>query len=430
MMESLSSKIENNFFTRWWYVWAFSALVIIAIHLYCLELPKASGLRDSSQLYFLGKAISTHVSPYLPISTLREMFLGIKDSYQSHPSPYPPLIAVCSWVFTFLSIKQFGYIFLIGNLLFLWGAVSELSLLAFGRIISLKARISIFSLLQFSAPIKLGIYFGQIDPLLLFLFSKSIRHLLKDSRSIFSGIIWTFVVQLKTLGWLTAIWLSMKDLKFLVGCVISSLIGGLLILNVLGLKEIMNYLSFVTVAVANSYGTYISNQSLLSFIIKLQNPLFVKSDMGSFVPVITEASFDPNLIAIIPLLAGGVFLTFCRNFPREVGIAISLLVSLIVSPISWGFYHIHLLLVLAVLTRNKIILPTWSYIGLSILLLFDIPDISLSLAHLMLSPGDEIIELSKAWVIFANIPLLFLITLSLTIYRSESQKALELAKTD
>lgn len=423
MNESLSIKIENNFFTRWWFVWAFLALGVLGIQILSLEFSNSSNLRDSSQLYFLGKAISINISPYLHIATLREIIIGIKDSYQSHPSPYPPLIAVCSWFFSFLSIESFGYIFLAGNLLFLWGAISELSLITFGRIVSLRARITIFSLLQYSIPVKLGIYFGQIDPLLLFLFSKSTRHLLQNTKSISSGIFWCFAVQLKTLGWLTALFLSIKETRFLFGCLISGSIGILIIVNVLGIPEIINYLSTVTKVVADSYGTNISNQSLLSFIIKLQSPVYVKSVMDSFIPVISASNIDARLIAIIPILFGGLFLIFCRNVSREVGIAISLLISLIVSPISWGFYHLHLMLVLAVITRDKIILPVWAYIGILILFLFDIPSLSLSMAHLILPSREGIIEIEKIWVLLASIPLLFLITLSLTIYLSQYRKA-------
>lgn len=425
MSNFIESNFDNNFFTRWWFIWALIGTAALFIQIYLMHLPNASNLRDSSQLYFLGKSVRFEASPYQNISSLREMFLGVKDTYQQHPSPYPPLVAVITWPISFLDINTFGILFVLINLLALWGAISELSIIAFGKVLTIKARITLFSLLLVSVPVKLGMYFGQIDPILLFLFSKSVRLLLENSNYFISGGIWCFAVQIKTLGWITAIWISFKNRQFFYGCVVSGIIGLSAVLSLIGLDETIFYLNSVSKNVASFYASNISNQSLISFIFKLLNPVYVKSLNGGFLPVIDKVEINSSMILGIPFLLGALFLFISRKLKIEIGIILSILISLIVSPISWGFYHLNLLLVLALIIRLKLNLPKWIYIGIIFLFVVDIPSVALSSAHYLLSTGTEMIELSKIWVLFGSLPMIFLIFLSLVIFRHQNQKVLE-----
>ena len=412
--EHIAQRVEQSLVARWWILWMLAAAGALAFQWPAMMNDESSALRDNTQLYLLGNAISLHLFPYLSIAHLREVILHIANTYQSHSSPYPPLIGLLMSLISWLSLAQFQAFFLTCNLVCLWGALSELSKIAFKRELTLKARIAIYSLLLFTIPIQLGIYFGQIDPILLFLFSRSLRIFLENKNSIISGILFSLAVQLKTLGWITALWISLRDKRFFIGCLLSACIGVGAILFWLGSDVLSFYLNHAAKEVALTYGNNISNQSILSFVTKIKFPVYVKEVPGKYLPVVQTSleadAFIEQWLLLIPILFGFLFLITCKKKSFAVGTSLSLILSLLVSPISWGFYHLNLLLVLALLLRASISLPRWVYGGIAILFVIDIPSTVLSVVYALSARTDQIIELSKGSVILASLPMFFLIS--------------------
>lgn len=300
---------------------------------------KNNSMRDSTQIYLMSKAILDRSDPYRRISDLRGQFLSVEDKYQNHPSPYPLLLPIFVTPLSVLSIGAFSVVWAIIYVLILFFSICGLLKTFLSRSSPWGLGFLVTCLLLPSTPVSLGMKFGQVDPLLLFLFSSALAR--NEKRQFFASSIYLAMIAcIKTLGAPFVI-SKLLSKEYRLGISLTLLVSTLLTLICIGHEGILDYVSRVTTEVVRYYLSFPQNLSLVSLANKLAVGVSLVDSNGQILPYVIQPAIAEKVFCLSLWALPILFTLACILLRNKENLAIVLFpFCIFCSPVLWSFYFI------------------------------------------------------------------------------------------
>ena len=293
--------------------------------------------KDFLQDYLLVNATLDGKMPYEDISKLKkDYFPDDKTVVFNHPTPHPPTILPFLFPFAFFEYKLSAA---------LWSLCAVLSLMGCSVLISraLKGKnywsssILVFLILLSSDPVRIELVSGQYSIFLL-LFMLLLASAIENKRYISAGIFLGLSLSIKLFGSLALLFfIYKKKWKLVISTLVTFAILFTLSFFLLDWPTIKYYFLDVAPSIKDLYSTSEYNKSLLT----IGNRIFLGTNSSvlegaEIAPILfwPEAAAATTWIVVAVFLAVcAFFLSGCKNL--VIGLALTILINIIVSPVSW-----------------------------------------------------------------------------------------------
>lgn len=296
--------------------------------------------KDFIQEYFLARAVTSDVDPYLSIPELALIFFGVVPApLLNHPTPHPPPVVLLSLPFGLVDY-QIASIF--------WFAL-ECFTLFFSLLLLLRSleirRSWIFALtgtfFVFGwEPVLFEMVNGQLEIILLFFFVIVWLSLRKGWKK-FAGIFLGVTIALKLFGWPILIYCAIKKNWNTVAAALSTFVLMNIVSGyVIGFGRWLNYYLEVSRLVVSLYRAYSANFSLYSIGWRTfegtGSPILIGVEAGPLYKSPIAAALTSYLLPLMFL----IFILFMVSKIKNPDIAYATLVStsFLVNPIVWHHY--------------------------------------------------------------------------------------------
>jgi hypothetical protein len=307
-----------------------ATLVVLGAFLLMFGLyPQDSTLyqKDFGQEYLLARAIRDGADPYELIQTLGARYVDVTTGYfdKQHPTPHPPTVGLLALPLGLLSYPAAVRVWFALELVCL---VAALGMLARAARVPIRTRgVPLLAVaLVLWPPLTLEIGLGQLMLPLLLVLSGAQLALLRGRMPLGGGLLGlSLLIKPIALPWLIVLawrreWRSMAAAMAVV------VAGGVLSVAVIGVEHTQDYVFRVLPRMSAAFFYEVTNMSLWTVAPRLGWP------------------------ALSPVLPGVVLLVaawWARRRALDAGLAMTTVLCLLVSPITWYFYLVLALLPLA-----------------------------------------------------------------------------------
>jgi hypothetical protein len=398
----------------------------LRIILLLLVSPSTYQNRDILQEYLMAKALLAGVNPYLPLQELAQMFIG-NFPFLTHPSPYPPFVAILSIPLTWFSLN---------NVIIVWFILEGLCLIATSGMLTIlwKDRVDwgytilIFFILLSWYSVMVDLLYGQLTILLTTLLLAALL-VLRKNHKILAGVLIGLSIAIKMFTWPLIIYFAIKrDWRTVVSSCLTAIGLNLIALLVMGISPIADYYLRVMMKVSTIYHSFLQNYSLWSIGYRLfEGTRPIGGEYISAPPMI-------NLPKLAPIVSAGLAAAFLlvgllwaiKLKDLDIAYSILLCVIVIISPIAWDHYYVIVIISMVVLLHNlsEQSFPTWPTIIFLIIafMLFFFNDHIAELIFI-LNGGVDFLQANGNRITFASgmleiIPMVELIILTILLWRS------------
>jgi len=371
--------------------------LVVLIRLVNYDRLKPPVKSDFVQDYFLARSIISGNNPYLPLNELGVRF-GVPNEIP-HSSTHPPSFAILCLPLGLLSFQQAAFVWLI---LGLTSLVISLHLL-FGV---KGAGLPIICLIAVAwPPILFDLFLGQLMlPMLLLLTLAWLT--LKSQRDLIGGILLGLTISIKLITWPLLIFLLIRRrFKATLAAAGVFVLLNLIAVLLMGLRPVTTYYFQNSPQIAAIYRNNVFNFSAWT----IGTRLFAGTGAVDAPWFHTNPLIDaPMLVALTSIICVAAVLVYgfffaikARRFDTSVAVLIN--IAVIVSPVTWIFYMVLVLLPIAMLrtvedwkTKAKIALCMIApFVSQSVLPIFGSSS-SFAIALLMLLPMIAILLLVTA----------------------------------
>jgi Glycosyltransferase family 87 len=397
----------------------------LRIILLLLGSPATYQERDILQEYLMAKALISGLNPYIPLDKLAQMFLG-NFPFLTHPSPYPPFIAVLSVPLTMLNLNQLVVGWFIFELICLMAISGMITVLWVERVDWVRM-VFIFFLLLTWYSVMVDLLYGQLTLLVTTLLFAALLATKRD-RKILAGILIGVSIAIKMFTWPLLLYFGIKKdwRTFFSGCL--TVFGlNLVALATLGIGPITDYYLHVMMQVSAIYHSFLKNYSLWSIGYRLfEGTKSIGTDKISAPPLV-------NFPKIAPFISAGLAIAFLiigliwaiRSKDSDIAYSIMICVLVVVSPISWDHYYVLLIISVVVLLLNlaRHSFPTWpTIISLIIVFLLFFVNDQIAKVIFFLNGGIELLQAKGNQITFATglleiVPIIEVVILTLLLWQ-------------
>lgn len=294
--------------------------------------------KDLVSVYSMTKAALNGVNPYLPLPDLAARWICNGALIKlDHPTPHPPFVAFLFLPLGFVSFKAAAYIWLLFELIMLWGLI-DLTIKEAAPGASRLVKICAYFAALLWVPTIKDLWFGQYSILLSYLTFR-MWLLLRDEKFTGAGAILGAMIAIKLAAWPIALYLLIRrkwSAVFSAGGVIA--FAHSLAIYQFGYRTVLDYYQKVGPTVALLYRKDESNYSFWTLGARLFD------DFGrefTISPLLKAPALAGLLAPLLPtlLLSYGMYLAIkAKQFDTSFGILI--LVGILVNPIAWSHYLI------------------------------------------------------------------------------------------
>lgn len=383
--------------------------------------------RDVLELYLMAKSLISGLNPYTPLNELVQIFIGPGHFY-THPSPYPPFVAIMSIPLLWFGINKFyiaWFIFELGCLL----SISCMLIYLWKQRINFLWVGILFLVLLALYTVQYDLLFGQMS-ILLTAILLGVLLCLRNNRNVLAGVLVGVSVAIKLITWPLMIYFALKkDWRALIASSLTALLLNMIALMVIGIKPFMDYYLKVSTIVLNGWRTVIYNFSLWSIGSRLFEGTGSTMTANSFIapPLIyfpQVATLVSSVIAVFFLIIGLVGALRAKDL--NIAFAIMVCVILGIAPLSWDHYYVLIVIVLAIGFQNLQMnsYPVWQTflytLVTGMILLFDD---KISSIVTIINGGEKLLKANGYHITFISslfywLPILELVTLTILLLRS------------
>jgi hypothetical protein len=353
---------SNNFILRIFRIVIMALLTFVSFFWMLLSTLSLTGdsiyKKDFLQVYVLSRAIAEGTNPYLDMPILVSRYVGIISTIFPHPTPYPPSVGIIFLPLSLFSYETAAVIWFIFELVCLLGSLILLFLPVvchhpFSRI----AVLVILALLYW--PIHDELQLANINLVLLLILSGMWFSFFKK-RQVVTGFLFGISLLIKQIFWpITLIFILGKQWRILIIALITSITGYIVSGLVVGFDKLSMNIFNVIPEITLYYSITPWNISLLSLSTRIFHGLGASADKPVQMSFLSAPPLINNPAVILPFWFALVLLIFVTAYfvlrkikDMDVLLGIAICISIIVSPMSWGYYLVYLLIPAAcIITR-------------------------------------------------------------------------------
>lgn len=340
---------------RWLVVVLLSVLAVVNFKLAIQSLaPVFLYRKDLLQEFLMSKAVFNGLDPYWPLPKLAVHFLPhLPTPILPHPTPHPPTVILFSAPFSLLSYENAILVWFILEIVWILGTAYLLARWAGGKRRVLSTLLIAILFLGWH-PFLEELIYAQIMILLLILFTLAWQFLRRD-KDVLGGVFLGLVIALKLIAWPVAIFLLLKRKWKAVmatgfSVVMTNVISGMII----GFDTFFSYYLNIVRSATTHYAAFAYNFSLWTVGQRLFKGTGSEILIGPTAPPLWYApGFSEIFSVLLPVLfvIFGLFIAIqVKSFDVAVGILV--VVSILVSPVTWIHYFTWLVIPIAVLGRQ------------------------------------------------------------------------------
>jgi hypothetical protein len=306
--------------------------------------------KDFIQEYLMAKAMLNGVNPYLPVTELAAIWLDYAEYRQfTHPTPHAPALGLLALPLGLLDYGSAAVIWLVFEMACLLASL-VLLLRWWGEPFNAATAAVLFGIALGWPVIMEGLWYGQVNLCMLLLLMKAWLSF-REGKGALGGALLGVSIALKPMTWPIAVFLVLRR-NWKGSIAAGAALGGanLIAVAALGLDCVRDYYLKVGPLVARIYQTYDFNYSAFT----LGKRLFEGTGFHYSVPPLLHsaglATFCTYAAPAMLLIAGLMLALRATSF--DASFAVSICVSLLISPVAWPHYLILASIPMVLIARN------------------------------------------------------------------------------